>query len=218
MAAVVRCRRVGGTADNKGSGDPALAGSLESRSAKLRGSMDYAFFERLNDEKARAYLARYLEVGRQETKGMLEDARVEGVEGDFSLDSIVPVFAWLGRRVRVVRAEPDPEPPAWIKQAMEEHHGGFRDFDEDSKPLVLRASFYFGQAFVESLPHLKWAIGRPGRAEVRQPVVTGFPRDADLPALVVAENLLLGAPDASFYERVLTAVWTWRRAAKGRLG
>ena len=77
---------------------------------------------------------------------------------------------------------------------------------------MLRASYYFGQSFVSSYECLEWALGREDRAEFQQPVVTGFRTDADLPPLVVAENLLLRASESGFEGHVETAVATWRKA------
>lgn len=105
--------------------------------------------------------------------------------------------------------EPAAEVPSWLRESMEEH-GGFLDFDEQSRPLVLRASYYLGQSFVSTYAQLKWALGRAERAEFQQPVVSGFRTDADLPSLEVAENLLLRTNELSVGDRVQTAIATWR--------
>lgn len=174
--------------------------------------MDYQFFEGLPVEEARAYFDRYLELEAREVETMLEEARSEGIAADFSVDSIAAVFSWLRSKVRVVAVEPAGDTPVWLRESMEEHHGGFLDFDDEPRPLVLRASYYFGQSFVSSYERLEWALGREDRAEFQQPVVTGFRTDADLPPLVVAENLLLRASESGFDGHVETAVTTWRKA------
>jgi hypothetical protein len=174
--------------------------------------MDYEFFEKLSADEARAYFDRYLEFEAREVEAMLEEARSDGVAADFSVDSIAAVFAWLRSKIRVVAVEPAGDTPAWLRESMEEHHGGFLDFDDESRSLVLRASYYFGQSFVSSYERLEWALGREDRAEFQQPVVTGFRTDADLPPLVVAENLLLRASESGVEEHVETAVATWRNA------
>ena len=171
--------------------------------------MDYQFFENLSVDEARAYFERYLQLD-VEVEAMTARARSEGVAADFSIESIVGVFSWLRSRIRVVTVEPAGDTPAWLRETMEEH-GGFLDFDEESPPLVLRGSYYFGQSFVSSYEGLEWALGREERAEFQQPVVTGFRTDADLPPLVVAENLLLGATESRFRERVEVAVATWQK-------
>jgi hypothetical protein len=171
--------------------------------------MDYEFFENMSDDEARAYFERYLELESHGLEAMLGQARYEEVSADFSVESIAGVLSWLQSRIRVVAVEPAGDTPAWLRESMEEH-GGFLDFDEESRPLVLRASYYFGQSFVSSYEGLEWALGREERAEFRQPVVTGFRTDADLPPLVVVENLLLNANELKFTERVEVAVATWR--------
>jgi hypothetical protein len=174
--------------------------------------MDYAFFEKLSADEARAYFERYFEVESREIERTLQEARSDGVTADFTVASIAGVLAWIQRRIRVVAVEPAADTPTWIRESMEQHHGGFLDFDEESRPLVLRASYYFGQSFVSEVARLEWALGRPERAEFQQPVVTGFRTDADLPPLEVAENLLLRGHLSNFQDRAQTAVAVWRDA------
>jgi hypothetical protein len=174
--------------------------------------MDYEFFENLSADEARAYFDRYLEFEAREVEAMLEDARSDGVAGNLSVDSIAEVFAWLRSKIRVVTAEPPGDTPTWLRGSMENHHRGFLDFDDESRSLVLRASYYFGQSFVSTYERLAWAVGCEERAEFQQPVVTGFRTDADLPPLIVVENLLLRASESGFEEHVQTAVATWRKA------
>ncbi|HEX2084561.1 MAG TPA: hypothetical protein VHF89_02685 [Solirubrobacteraceae bacterium] len=171
--------------------------------------MDYAFFETLSPADARAYLDRYLELEPSEIEPTLREARADGVVADYTLDSVAPFLEWLGPRIRARPADVDV--PDWVRASMEEH-GGIRELDEESLPLVLRASYYLGQSFVRDAG-LEWGLGRAGRAEFQQPVVTGFRDDADLPPLVVAENLLIGADQPGFGDRVRTMVATWRHAA-----
>jgi hypothetical protein len=173
--------------------------------------VDYEFFESLSDDEARDYLARYLEVEARESNRMLDETRADGVKTDFSVESLTDLFRWLAPKIQMLETEPDPELPEWLRKSMEEHHGGFLDFDERSRPLALRASYYLGETFARR-PGLAWSIGRPDRAEANQPVVTGFRTGADLPPLVIAENLLLTAGDSTYEERVHTAISTWDEA------
>lgn len=173
--------------------------------------MDYEFFERLSQSEAEAYRSRFLELESRAVEEMLRTA-APTVELGYSIESIVPAFNWLRGQVTVRAVEPAADTPAWIRDSMEADHGGFLDFDDESRPRVLRAGYFFGQCFVASHPALEWALGRPERVEFQQPVVTGFSTDADLPALVVAENLLLMADQADFEARVVSAVAAWRKA------
>lgn len=170
--------------------------------------MDYSFFENLSVSEAKAYLDRFLELEATEVATMLGEVRAAGIKADFSVGSIAGVVRWIGSRIWVV---PTSGISSGLRDSMEQH-GGFLNFHEGSRPLVLRGSYYFGHSFVSSYPQLEWALGRAERAEFQQPVVTGFQTGADLPALVVVENLMLGANDSGFDQRVQTAVATWRKA------
>jgi hypothetical protein len=171
--------------------------------------MDFEFFERLTEDEADAYLKRYLEVEAREIQQTIAQAHSAGVAADFTIDSIPELFIWLKPSVRVRNVEPPPDLPEWVRDAQEQH-GGFRDFDEESRARVLRASYYLGQSFVESFGRLTWSTGRRDRAEQQQPVVSGFRTDVDLPPLLVAENLFLMVNDPSFEDRVHLAVSTWQ--------
>jgi hypothetical protein len=174
--------------------------------------MDYAFFENLSPEEARAYLARFLELESREVEETLAAARADGVAADFSVESVPGLLGWLGPRVGMHEVPPPPDAPDWLVDSMNAQHGGFREFDEESKPLVLRAAYYLGESFVRSHEKLAWALGRPDNAEFQQPVVTGLRTGADLPPLEVAENLMRVAERPEFPDRLRMAVDTWRAA------
>jgi hypothetical protein len=149
-------------------------------------------------------------VESKEIQATLAAARAAGVRADYSVDSVPELLCWLAPRVNVVQVEPPEDVEPWVRDAMEQQHRGFREVDDGTRPLVLRAAYYFGQSFVESYPKLRWAPGRDNRIECQQPVITGFPTEADLPALVVAENILLDADDPEFETIARTAVDAWR--------
>jgi hypothetical protein len=172
--------------------------------------MDYSFFENLSANQAQAYLHRYLELESRAVEFMLREASSEEVASDFTMESVAGVLRWIGSRI-TLSVQPAPDMPDWLRESMKEH-GGFIDFDERSRSLVLAASYYLGESFVSSHDRLEWALGRAERAEFQQPVVTGFRTDADLPPLVVAENLLLSTDEPDFADRIETAMATWRRA------
>jgi hypothetical protein len=79
--------------------------------------------------------------------------------------------------------------------------------------LVLRAAFYFGESFVRAYPALVWAVGRADTAPQGQPVVTGFEYDMELPALLVAENLIarkIRGDNSTLDARRAVSVWQSR--------
>jgi hypothetical protein len=167
--------------------------------------LDYRFFEQLTVPEADAYLAAFLEEERKRiSREWLDRVSADGV------GAIEPYFAEFVPRISVVQVAPPDGLPEFIVESMERKHGGFLDFaTESDRMAVLSAAFYFGEAFRRSFQMLSWAVGRAERAETGQPVVTGFTGDADLPVLLVAENLVMT------YERdrsrVATAIATWRR-------
>ena len=173
--------------------------------------MDYAFFENLTHHEAQEYLTRYLDVEARETGRMLAVARADGVEANYSIGSLTDFFRWLRPKINVLKSEPDAEVPTWLRTSMEANHGGFLDFDEQTRVVALRASYYLGESFAR-LSGFEWSTGRPDRAEANQPVVRGFRTGADLPPLVVAENVLLTASDSTYMKRVEAAVATWDSA------
>lgn len=175
----------------------AVAGSI--------ARLDYRFFEQLTFAEAEAYLATFREEERKRIPPVWWDRLIAA-----GVAAIGPYFAEFVPKISVVEVAPPNDLPEYIVESMERDHGGFRDFATEADRLaVLAAAFYFGEAFQRSFPSLSWAVGRAERAEEKQPVVAGFSTDADLPALSVAENLILE------YERdpsrVTTAVDSWRR-------
>jgi hypothetical protein len=172
--------------------------------------MDLAFFHQLSDEQASEYLTAYLREERKGCQALMTEAAADGVSADFTPDSIPELFRWRPPRIEILVKDPPPDTPDWIIQGVE-HYGGFREFTQDSLTLVLRASYYLGQSFVDSNGHLSWATGERDFAEANQPVVTGFRRRAnDLPPLTVASNLFKDADSPRFSEYIETAVDRWQ--------
>ena len=168
--------------------------------------MDYRFFEQLTVAEAEEYLATLLEEERKRIPSEWWDRlTADGVR------AIEPYFAEFVSKIRLVQTVPPDDIPEYIVESMEREHGGFRDLATDADRIaVLAAAFYFGEAFQRHFPSLSWAVGRADRAEEGQPVVTGFSSDADLPVLVVAENLVF--EHQGDQSRVATAIATWQRA------
>lgn len=157
-------------------------------------------FAQATEPEARQYLARFLEEGAAAVAAGLGD----GVVADFSLASVPDVLDRLAARVELVEVAPPGELPDWARAVVDGDGGGFRDFAERSRPLVQHAAYYLGASFVTTYPVLRWDLGREDRAEVRQPVVTGFAPGEDLPVLAEAElALVAGDPGA--------AVRRWRQ-------
>ena len=170
--------------------------------------MDWWFFAEGTEADARDYLARFLEDGAAGVEAARPEAKAAKVEADFSPASVPEVLRLLGTRVELVEAAPPDGVPDWVQAVVTEHGGGFRDFAEGSRSLVLQAAFYLGESLVTTYPVLRWDIGAADRPEVRQPVVTGFASGDDLAVLRAAESALAGGD-------VAAALARWREAVVG---
>lgn len=162
--------------------------------------MDWWFFREGTEEDAREYLARFLDDGAA-------GIQAAGPQADYSLASVPEVLTWIGAGVELVDATPT-DAPAWVRDVVAEHGGGFREFAESSRSHVLRAAFYLGASFVSTYPVLRWDLGATDRPEVRQPVVWGFGSGEALAVIPVAEALLAGGD-------VAAALARWREAVSG---
>jgi hypothetical protein len=162
--------------------------------------VDWWFFAEQTEDEAREYLARFFEEGAAAIDAL-------GDRADYSLASVPEVVAEFESRVELVEATP-ADAPDWVRDVVDEHGGGFRDFAESSRACVLRAAYYLGASFVTTYPVLRWELGGEERPEVRQPVVTGFATGEDLVVLRAAESLLAGDDSE-------TVVARWREAVSG---
>ena len=172
--------------------------------------MNFGFFEQMSGPEAETYLADLRRLGAEGVASLAEMMGGEVIELDYSLDSVRPFAELVARRAVKVPRSPDESLPGWLRESLRE--GDAYDFDDPSKILVLRFSYYLGEAFVRTWPNgLRWTVGEAGTAEENQPVVAGFMHRLELAPLLVGENLLrdlIEAPDRP--ERVDSVVQGWR--------
>ena len=57
--------------------------------------------------------------------------------------------------------------------------------------LVLRASYYFGESFVQHSNKLEWSTGNIETAEQNMPVITGFKYDIEMAPMLIIKNLFM---------------------------
>lgn len=99
--------------------------------------------------------------------------------------------------------------PAWIREC-DSYLSGLEEFDEPSKVLVLRASYYLGESFVRYSDKLSWATGNLDTAEQNMPVITGFSDELEMAPMLVTENLFLRIlADGAPYEDINRAIESW---------
>ncbi len=168
--------------------------------------MDLNFFKALSRDDAKNFLENFLEVEESAITEVVAAARANGMEMDFTLSSIPSVLCWMAKQVATVPQTPDLTLPTWIRQTAS-YARGLYDFDEPSKVIVLRASYYLGETFVRYYPTLAWTVGRRRTAVQSMPVVTGFSHKIEMAAMMVAENifrdLIEGQGDSKMIEGVV---------------
>jgi hypothetical protein len=168
--------------------------------------MDYEFLESLTADEAERFLDEFRKSQSHALEQLRPLAASEGVCLDLSLSTLADGLKWMIKGVRVHRIPVPLEEPWWIRQA---HADGLTEFDEDSKTMVLCASYYFGECFAR-LPGLRWSTGNDETLHKHMPVITGFCFGKELPPLVVVSNMfarILGHGDSEAGISETIKVW-----------
>jgi hypothetical protein len=180
--------------------------------------MDFAFFEKLSEEGARAFLENYRKVGAKHLPDLEQLVARHGAALDFSVDSIRAAFEVVARQVDTVPTALDESLPAWMKNS-ESFRAGLYEFSDDSRLLVLRLSYYLAETLIRASGEaLRWGVGGPDTAVQHQPVVEGFRGVVQMSPLLVTENLLrrlIEEPDPRTADDVDRAVATWQGLVNG---
>lgn len=142
----------------------------------------------LDPNEARSLLEGFLETEACVSEQMLIAARREGLEVDFSVESLRSLMRWAVRQLKTIPQLPDPSLPTWITK-IEDYQRDLFDFDEPSKVVVLRIAYYMGECFVRNFADLLWSIGDADTALKNIPVVSGSRGGLEMPPMLVAENL-----------------------------
>lgn len=171
--------------------------------------MKFEFFDSLSPAEANNFLQEYLSTERRAVEELRQHAERSGVSADATLESIQPVFGWIAARLRTLSREPNRSLPWWIRKT-ESYRDSLFEFDEASSVLIMRASFYYGEAFVRYSSTLSWGVGRGDTALKNMPVVDGFSHNLQLPPILIAENLFTDILSGSKgLEAVGQTVETW---------
>lgn len=152
--------------------------------------MNFRFFASLTRAEAQQFLVDFLSTETKALRPFLWRASQDGIHCDFTFTSIGQLLGWAFTQVVTVRREPDDLLPAWITETSSYNRSLF-DVAEESKPLLLRGSYYLGQTFVVQCPRLRWAVGDRSTTEQNMPVIAGFLSGSELAPLLVTENLFL---------------------------
>jgi hypothetical protein len=151
--------------------------------------MDWSFFESLDEEQAGEFLKHFLRIESAGFNALSGHLAEEKVPAEFSVNSAEPVMLWVLARLKTRPAPPDPNLPEWILNSSS-YLRGFYEFDRDSKIIILRASFYLGECFARTYPHLQWATGDRNTAVQNMPVLKNPRSRVELAPLLILENIL----------------------------
>lgn len=169
--------------------------------------MDFDFFEKLSSKEAKAYLDNFLNGAEVGFLGMQPEMIADGINVDFTIDSVSPVFKWIVARLKTLPEKEDKSLPVWIRET-ESYKKGLYSFDEASNILILRFAYYLGESFVKNY-NLKWSIGKSKTMQQNMPVVTGFKNKMELAVFVVSKNMVMKTIEGNQTADAATAIQTW---------
>lgn len=175
--------------------------------ALTEANMDFAFFDSLNPQQAHEFLAAFISAEKPATERMAEAARQQGIPADYSIPTLPNVVRWALDNVRTVPKAPDKKLPDWIT-STDAYKTSLFEFTDETKPVVLRTAYYFGESFVRTFDKLRWAVGNPEAAQRNMPVVAGFGGEIELAPILVVENMfrraLRGKAEPDAFERAVS--------------
>lgn len=181
--------------------DPKAIKEFLDRFTVWQGDATYPFFRAMSTKAAKAFLTRFLEAGPKLVEQVRQGAKKAGLVMDYSLNMLPAVLKWMSRSARVIAV---PFPEDWTEEMRSDYEDGLCEFDENSKPILLRSAYHLGESFARANPSLRWATGarEKGNLSANMPVVVGFTDDWVLEPLLQIENLFLGIlhhgdPDAT---------------------
>lgn len=149
--------------------------------------MNFAAFKNLTPEQARGLLNEFLDEESRLGETTFKIASEDGIVCDYSIQSLPEFLRWVFKHLRTVQKGPDPSVSEWIR-STDSYKSGLFDFVDESKNLLVRASYYLGECFIRTYPCLQWSIGNSEFAYANMPVVTGFQHEVELAPLMVLEN------------------------------
>lgn len=154
--------------------------------------MNYDFFHRMSKREARDYFDHFIWEVREGLETMQNELMRVGLNPDYSMRSIPAIFKWVvDNKINTIQLSPDMSLPEWIR-GTEEYKEALFEYDDESKIIVNRMCFYFGECFVRTYrERLKWSIGNARYIQRNMPVVKGFTDDLELAPLIVANNILV---------------------------
>jgi len=162
-------------------------------------------FADLTLAEAREFLEYFISSGRAAVAELAPLAKSAGVSLDYRLVSLAGALEWFAHQLTFQRVPLPADTPDWIRASVPPD---VIEFDDPSKLLIGRASYYLGECFAR-LPGMHWTTGDPEYAEKHMPVVAGFSKGVDLPPLMVVKNLLMDIVEGQPRDSLLTCIEVW---------
>ncbi len=104
--------------------------------------MDFEFFNNLSNNDAKKFLNNFLNEIEKGFSSMKPEIEAGDIMVDYTITSLFPVFKWISNRLKIFPEKGDVSLPIWIRET-ESYKKGIYSFDEASKVLILRYSYYW---------------------------------------------------------------------------
>ena len=91
--------------------------------------MDFKFYESLSKDDAGKYLENYLCIESDAVSNTLPLIKKDGINADFSIESVSPVLKWFLKNVKTVTKNREEKLPEWIAVTME-NPDVYEEFDD----------------------------------------------------------------------------------------
>jgi hypothetical protein len=171
--------------------------------------MRFEYFDSLTERQAKEYLYNYLTEERASIDENIKEFEASGGIADFSTSSIPNFLKYILIKIRIEANEIDKTLPEWIRNDQQYLDGLF-DFDEKSKILILRSSFYLGESFTKDFKGLKWGVGSTKTAQKNMPVVKGFKFGLEMAPMLIVENIFRKIlREKCGHEPIDKAIYSW---------
>jgi len=106
-----------------------------------------------------------------------------GITLDFSVESLIPVWEWLEKQIRMVPRKEDIRAEIARRPAWMESYVGREEFSLPTLKYAMKVSIYFAEVVVRNMGgKIYWGyFDKPkNRMDVNEPVLLGFWKDMNL--------------------------------------
>ena len=171
-------------------------------------------FDKLTKAQAKAYFQWYMDqidVQLEELERILSGT---GITLDFSVESLIPVWEWLEKQIRMVpRKEEDIQAEIAHRPAWMESYVGREEFSLPTLKYAMKVSIYFAEVVVRNMGgKIYWGYyDKPkNRMYVNEPVLLGFRNDVELnPRGIIKTCMRRYLKEGEKKDRLLKLYYVW---------